>query len=242
MPSWNIHTAHVERLLAERPSSELGIADANAFLFGNYVPDVYLGFMVKDTTYRIDYCLTHLAEPDVLPVPRADQFWDECIVHPHRKATTPPGVSLALGAWAHLAADRMYNKRFRAFCRTHEVPSGDELRERKQADFHLFGNSLVISSHVDVTPALLETARAFRPYSILPDDVRRAVAVASDIVDHGTAAPAAASYTLLGAEWMNDTFEACHARLIGWLSAWQRLEAAGRPFASTDIRSELGLD
>ena len=39
MPSWNIHTAHVERLLREEGAAALGVVDVNAFLFGNFVPD-----------------------------------------------------------------------------------------------------------------------------------------------------------------------------------------------------------
>ena len=58
MPSWNIHTAHVERLLADCEPDDLGIEDVNAFLFGNYVPDIYLGFMVADITFHVDYCRT----------------------------------------------------------------------------------------------------------------------------------------------------------------------------------------
>ena len=53
MPSWNIHTAHVERLLREEGADALGVSDVNAFLFGNLAPDVYVGYMVPDTTYRI---------------------------------------------------------------------------------------------------------------------------------------------------------------------------------------------
>lgn len=242
MPSWSIHTAHVERLLAEHPAGELGIADANAFLFGNYVPDLYLGFMVQDTTYRIDYCLTHLAEPATIPVPDADRFWDECIAHPIRRAEAQSGTSLALGAWAHLVADRMYNERFRAFCQTHDVPSGDELRERKQADFHLFGNSLPISSHVEATPELLEAARAFQPYSILPADLERGIEVASGIVRHGAPGHAADDYRLLSAEWMNATFDACNDFLATWLTAWQQLASESARFTAADIRNRTHLD
>ena len=32
MPSWNIHTAHVERLLSQRTPDDLGIEDVNAVI------------------------------------------------------------------------------------------------------------------------------------------------------------------------------------------------------------------
>lgn len=237
MPSWNIHTAHVERLLADCGGEALGIADENAFLFGNYVPDIYLGFMVPDTTYRIDYCLTHLAEPNIIPVPNADQFWDECICHPIRCPKTPSGWSLTLGTWAHLAADRVYNARFRAFCRTHDVPRGDELRLRKQADFALFGHSIDASWRVNVTPELLSAAQAFRPYSVLPADVDRAVAVADSIAAEPRMEPRDDDYQLLGASWMRETFEACNQLLSTWLKTWQKLKASDAAYTAADIHA-----
>ena len=54
MPSCNIHTAHVERLLREHDARDLGIRDADAFLMGNILPDVYVGYMVQDASWRID--------------------------------------------------------------------------------------------------------------------------------------------------------------------------------------------
>ena len=241
MPSWNIHTAHVEHLLAETPAEALGISDANAFLFGNYVPDLYLGFMVHDTTYRLDYCLTHLARPNLIPVPDADHFWDDCVWRIFRRPQSESGWSLALGVWAHLVADRMYNMRFRKFCQTRVVPEGDELRLSKQADYDLFGHSLGISSHVRETPELLEAAQKFRQYSILPDDVRRALVVADGIVAQETVNPEPGDYQLISVEWLNDTFDACNERLGIWLKTWAQLKAADKPYSAADVRAAAGL-
>lgn len=241
MPSWNIHTAHVERLLAENQMQDMGIADSNVFLFGNYVPDVYLGFMVHDTTYRLDYCLTHNAQPNVIPIPDANRFWDECIWHRTRKPKSPEVLALTLGAWAHLAADRIYNASFREFCETHDTPKGDELRQRKQADFALFGSSLDISSIVEITPSLLDAANRFRPYSILPDDVHRAVDVASAITNSSGKRPKAGTYQLLSSTWMHSTFDACHEFLATWLTTWQALIHDNRPAAAGDICRQAGL-
>ena len=239
MPSWNIHTAHVERLLAEHRAEDLGIADVNAFLFGNYVPDIYLGFMVQDTTFRIDYCLTHLATPSVTPIPDAAEFWDTCIAR--RRPKTDSAMSLTLGAWAHLVADRIYNGNFRDFCATRDTPQGDELRLLKQGDFHLFGHSLDISSLVEVTPDLLDAANRFRPYSILPDDVRRATDVANAIVGGHDVKSYPETFQLLTEEWMNATFDTCADLLGAWLVAWQELERDGMPVKSADVRAKAGL-
>lgn len=237
MPSWNIHTAHVERLLAEHRAQDLGIEDVNAFLFGNYVPDIYLGFMVQDTTFRIDYCLTHLATPSVTPIPNADKFWDTCIAR--RRPKDASAVSLTLGAWAHLVADRIYNGSFRDFCETRDTPQGDELRLLKQGDFHLFGHSLNISSLVEVTPELLDAANRFRPYSILADDVRRATDVANAIVRGAEVKSYPETYRLLTEEWMNSVFDACDELLGKWLVAWQELERDGKSATAADVRAEM---
>lgn len=239
MPSWNIHTAHVERLLANRRAEDLGIHDANAFLFGNYAPDVYVGFMVPDTTVRIDYCITHFAEIDLIPVPDADRFWDHYIAR--RKIASPAGQSLVLGAWAHLVADRFYNGNFRTFSSEHDVPEGEQLRVGKQGDFDLYGKTLAIASCVSVTPELLEAAWSFHPYRILADDVERSVAVANEIVRTNGLSTAGGEYALLSAEWMDGVFSACDERLSVWLAAWQELLAEEKRCRAVDVRAKAGL-
>ncbi len=240
MPSWNIHTAHVERLLEAHEGRALGIEDANAFLFGNYVPDVYVGFMVPDASFRIDYCITHAAPANLIPIPEADRFWDLYIAR--RSPSSPVGKSLVLGAWAHLVTDRVYNGNFRAYWQTHDLPTGDELREGKQGDFDLFGRTLGISMLVEATPELLEAAYTFRPYRILADDVRRTVAVAQTIVRDGGLLPAGdGGYQVLNAEWLTDVFEACDERLSTWLLAWRQIEADGGRCTATDVRRRIGL-
>ena len=240
MPSWNIHTAIVEDLLRNHDAASLGIVDANAFLFGNYVPDIYVGFMVPDATLHIDYCMTHVALPSIIPVPNADFFWDHYVGR--RKRLEGAKESLVLGAWAHLVADRFYNGRFRTFYETHELPMNESLRIGKQGDFDLFGRSLSMTSHVDVTPELLEAAQSFMAYTVLPDDVRRSVDVASAIVDEsGIESPANEDYQLLTAEWMQDALDACVERQAVWFKAWQQLRAEGARYMSSDIRSAAGL-
>lgn len=240
MPSWNIHTAHVESLLGKRQADDLGIADTNAFLFGNYVPDIYVGFMVPDALLHIDYCITHFAQMNLIPMPDADFFWDHYIAR--RRPSSPVGLSLTLGAWAHLVADRYYNGWFRSFVLSHDVPKGEEMRVGKQGDFDLFGRSLGIESLVNPTPDLIDAAWKFYPYRILNDDVKRAVQAANDIVRKSKeASPNAEEYRLLSAEWLTGVFQACDERLSAWLEAWQRLDAQKAPCLAVDVRREGGL-
>ena len=239
MPSWNIHTAVAERVIADDQGLLEGV-DANAFLFGNYVPDIYVGFMVPDATLHVDYCITHVAELDLVPVPDADRFWNHYIAR--RAPSTPAGWGLVLGAWAHLVADRYYNGRFRSFYTARGMTLGEELRKGKQGDFDLFGRTLGISNLVEATPELLDAAWSFSPYRILPDDVHRSIDVANRIVAEGSALPASHDeYRLLSAEWMNDVLEDCIERILTWLSAWRRLQDEGQRCLSAAIRQAAGL-
>ena len=80
MPSWNIHIAEAEKLLARDGSVAALVRDRNAFLFGSVVPDVPVGYMVPDIADPIPYRITHFAESEPIPKPRAHEFWDGYVV------------------------------------------------------------------------------------------------------------------------------------------------------------------
>lgn len=80
MPSWNIHIAEAEKLLACDGSVAALVRDRNAFLFGSVVPDVPVGYMVPDIADPIPYRITHFAESEPIPKPRAHEFWDGYVV------------------------------------------------------------------------------------------------------------------------------------------------------------------
>lgn len=240
MPSWNIHTAHIETLLASCPPEDLGIQDVNAFLFGSIVPDIYVGFMVPEASLRVDYCITHMAQINMIPVANADLFWDLYLAF--RTPTDPTQLSLALGAWAHLLTDRYYNGNFRSYWLEHDIPGGDAQRIGKQADFELFGHSLSISSLIQATPELLQAAYDFRPYRILEEDAKRSIAIANAIVSENAAKkPANASYQMISEAWLWEVFHACDERTQLWLRTWQRLVREGKPVRATDIRAAANL-
>lgn len=215
MPSWNIHTAHVERLLREEGADALGVSDVNAFLFGNFVPDVYVGYMVSDTTLRIDYKLTHHSVREHIPLPRYDEFWDYYIAGQREVS------DVTLGAWAHLVADHVYNAHARAYLASIGVEAGERARIGKQGDFALFGRTLDISMVPRVDDALLAQCSEFPPYTILPHDVHGAVESAVRIVEknreeHLGEPPA---YQLLTAEFFEVAREEAHAAIVAGLTA-----------------------
>lgn len=79
MPSWNIHIAHAEGLLAEDGPVARVVRDRNAFLFGNLIPDIYVGYMVPGIVHPIPYRVTHFAKPEHIPKPREAEFWAQYV-------------------------------------------------------------------------------------------------------------------------------------------------------------------
>ena len=215
MPSWNIHTAHVERLLREEGAARLGVRDENAFLLGNFAPDIYVGYMVPNTTFRIDYKLTHHSIREHIPLPRYDEFWRYYI------AGRDDVPDVVLGAWAHLVADHVYNAHTRAYLATIGLEPGERARVGKQGDFALFGRTLDISLVPHVDEVLLDQCAEFPPYSILERDARAAVEVAASIVEKNRAEhiDGTPDYQLLTAEFFETARQEAHDTIVCALSS-----------------------
>ncbi len=201
MPSWNIHTAHVERLLADATPADLGVRDVSDFLFGNLVPDIYVGYMVPDASKKIEYRETHFADPEFIPAPDASEFY-------RRYVRGRDVDDLTLGAWTHLLCDHYYNMRTVEFIGLVGVPAGEQTRIRKQGDFDLFGRTLNIAATCAVTSRLLAQAAAFAQYAIDERDVRKTVEAQRAIVRanderHVDGTPA---YSLLTEDFFVQTF------------------------------------
>ncbi|MCH3967780.1 MAG: hypothetical protein PHR15_03925 [Atopobiaceae bacterium] len=228
MPSWNIHTAHVERLLHDEGPLALGVGDVNCFLFGNYVPDIYVGYMVPDVTHTVPYHATHLATPHTIPIPRSDEFWNTYVAGAQEQGR--PASDVCLGAWAHLVCDNVYNTNVRAFNVAHGVQAGEQTRIRKQGDFDRFGRTLPITMRVALTDELVAECEAFPQYPILEPDVERSVAVADAIVDENAVHPRGEGadepeYSLLTEDFFFETFERANRALLLRLrdyGAWRR--------------------
>ena len=248
MPSWNVHTAHVQRLLHEGSPRSLGVRDANAFLFGNFLPDTYVGYMVPSPSRLELYTFTHVAESAPIPVPRAQEFWDTYVEPVDPASALPadmPNRDLAvsrltspsyrandvtLGCWAHILCDGLYNSATKAWIADRGVPTGERTRIRKQTDFLYFGETLPITLECEVTPELLAQCRDFVQYPVLEDEVRRSVAVARCIVEdnrrnHIEGTP---DYSLFTEDCFHEVFEHVTERLYGQLRAYAgRLDARG---------------
>ena len=224
MPSWNIHTAHAERLLVEEGPDALCIRDQDAFLLGNLAPDIYVGFMVPKASKKIEYKDTHFADPSFVPEPRYWEFFER-----YARPSAGGRVSdVVLGAWVHLVADNVYNHHSNAFIYAHGIQPGDTTRERKQGDFALFGRTLDISRAPRPTDEVIAQAAAFPQYAIDEVDVRETCTVMEDIVAdnalrHVTGRPA---YDMLPAEFFDAAFGEAHALMLAGLCAYAHGERA----------------
>ena len=219
MPSWNIHTAHVERLLREEGAARLGVRDVNAFLFGNFLPDIYVGYMVPVPVARLrDYRETHFADGGAIPSPNYQAFWDRFVVGCDAEDAGSL-QDLALGAWAHLVCDSVYNTRTRAYIASIGVKAGDVTRKRKQRDFALFGRTFDISLRPRVTPELIAACAAYPQYPVIEADVREAVAVAGRIVDenHEGLIRSIPTYDLLTPEFFSAASEEANETIVAGL-------------------------
>lgn len=75
-----MHIAHAERLLKGGGSVARAVRDGNAFLFGNLIPDIYVGYMVPGVVRPVPYRVTHFAKPEHIPKPRAGEFFDAYVL------------------------------------------------------------------------------------------------------------------------------------------------------------------
>lgn len=204
MPSWNIHTALVEQLLSQKTAPELGITDTNTFLFGNLVPDIYVGYMVSDVSHTLRYVDTHFADATHIPVPREHEFWQTYVL-PYQHAG---GASdLALGVWMHLLADCMYNQRVRAFNAEHAIPNGEQTRIKKQHDFDLFGQYLHPATTVMLTPHVSAEAERFDQYAIDEPDIEAAIRADKAYLARAAQASLKPEYQLLNQAFLQDAFD-----------------------------------
>ena len=115
-------------------------------------------------------------------------------------------LDLALGAWAHLLADHIWNKRVNEYLDQIGGKPGEEFRIKKQADFDGFGRTLEISSVPLETPALLSAAEAFPQYPVAAPQVHDAIVVAHEIV-RTNGVPEHLPYRLLTEEFFERVFD-----------------------------------
>ena len=218
MPSWNIHTAHAELLLRTEGPSALGIRNVDAFLLGNLLPDVYVGYMVPDISHKLEYRETHYADPGFVPEPR---YWDFFESYGQRNRDGQVD-DLILGTWAHLLADHDYNLQNNRFIDARGIKPGEQTRIRKQGDFDLFGRTLDISLAPNITPEVLVQCAAFSQYELYEEDMVKAseamrAIVADNAARHVSGTP---DYQMLDEQFFSSTFKLVDAHIREGLLAY----------------------
>lgn len=224
MPSWNIHVAEVECLLGRASDLSCAVSSGNAFLFGNLVPDVFVGYMVPDIDNRIPYRITHSADPVPSPKPHEEEFWNEYVAPALEVSCDLAVRDMVLGAWVHLLADNTWNMRTNEYLDRIGGQPGEEIRIKKQADFDAFGKTLHIETVPEKTSELLEAARMFPQYPIDEDAVEKTIASVGAIVRVNPGEPHHAPYRLLTDEFFDVVF-AESVECAEWLYRLRALSA-----------------
>ena len=182
------------------------VSSGNAFLFGNLVPDVFVGYMVPDIDNRIPYRITHFADPVPIPKPHEEEFWNEYVAPALEVSCDLAVRDMVLGAWVHLLADNTWNMRTNEYLDRIGGQPGEEIRIKKQADFDAFGKTLHIETVPEKTSELLEAARMFPQYPIDEDAVEKTIASVGAIVRVNPGEPYHAPYRLLTDEFFDVVF------------------------------------
>lgn len=224
MPSWNIHTAHAERLLREEGAARLGVRDVDAFLLGNLAPDIHVGYMVpkERLSRQLRYKFTHFAEPGHVPEPAYWEFFEQW-----GDAAGGPAGDVVLGTWVHLVADHTYNVRSNNFLYDNDIVPSDETRIRKQGDFDLFGRTLQATMAPRPTAGAIAQGAAFPQYAIEECDVIGACESIAEILRENSERQPTGEpvYSMLDTAFLTSAFEEAHAIMRAGLLAF----AAGDP-------------
>lgn len=219
MPSWNIHTAHAERLLTQEGADRLGVRDVDAFLLGNLAPDVHVGYMVPKglLSRQLKYKDTHFAEPSHVPEPAYWEFFERYGTDAHG-----PAGDMVLGCWVHLVADHSYNVRSNGFLYAHGITPGDEARIRKQGDFDMFGRTLGASLVPAPTESAIAQAAAFPQYAFTRGDVEAACEAVGDIVRENREHPVVGvpDYQMFDQAFLEEAFQAAQRIMVRGLLAF----------------------
>ena len=88
-----------------------------------------------------------------------------------------------VGIWCHLVCDHVYNSHTRAFLRAHHIPTGEDARIRKQADFDVYGRSLDMNRLPEASEELFAVAAAYPQYGFTHSDVEQTLQVIQRIAE-----------------------------------------------------------
>ncbi len=99
MPSWGIHLATTKNIL-----EKLNIEDRNDFVFGNILPDILNGYLIKDVSNIVSHRDTHYDTYEQERFSGYKKFYELYKQNLDNK--------VVLGYLVHLMTDNLWNKEF----------------------------------------------------------------------------------------------------------------------------------
>ena len=99
MPSWGIHLATTKNIL-----EKLNIEDRNDFIFGNILPDILNGYLIKDVSNIVSHRDTHYDAYKQERFSGYKKFYELYKQNLDNK--------VVLGYLVHLMTDNLWNKEF----------------------------------------------------------------------------------------------------------------------------------
>lgn len=187
MPSWPMHF-----VVASRVNEKLGLPQ-NAFLFGNIMPDILEGYLVKKISNRITDYSTHYSKNRVvingilLKLPGIEAFYEE-----YQKQLKNPIIG---GYYSHLLTDYFWNKNTYTHyfnnvdCNkriisvklkdgSRHVMHYDEGVRIKQKDFAMCSDYLKRTTNIELPiyeDNILEQAQELKEFTYTKEDVQNTI-------------------------------------------------------------------
>ena len=194
--------------------------------------------MVPDYSHKVRYGRSHQSYPGSLPIPSYKRyqrnFMDGLNPAEYLLQTDfiQPNVSycsaeqcglvdqrqlreLIVGIWCHLVCDHVYNTHTRAFLHAHHIPTGEDARIRKQADFDIYGRSLDMSRLPEASDELFAVAAAHPQYGFTHSDVEQTLQVIQRIAEENRQnSVSCPQYRMLDTEFFSSAYKEAEETLV----------------------------
>lgn len=194
MPSWPMHF-----VVASRVNEKLKLP-SNTFLFGNIMPDILEGYLVKDISNRINDYSTHYSRQRIvineilLKLPGIEAFYEE-----YQEQLKNP---ILCGYYVHLLTDYFWNKNtytnyFKNVDSNMRMISVklkdgsvhkmhyDEGVRIKQKDFAMFSDYLKRTTKMEYPiyeDSILEQAKDLKEFTYTKEDIKNTILYVQEVV------------------------------------------------------------
>lgn len=178
MPRWGIHLAIGNKILEHKPN-----LDKNAFLFGNILPDLQDGYLIKDVSNITDHGKNHYDFFNGKPV--YENFYN---IYAHKLDN-----AMIYGYFTHLISDYCFNKKFEEKCLFNKQDnligytnkdnkiikkSKEECLKDKHLEFKIFESYIFRIYKINILyydKSLLCQANEIDNINITIDDIKKAI-------------------------------------------------------------------